>query len=132
MNRAVGRELAVYFKGLTLTSSRSVKMVVAYENLNRNRGGEKYKVTLGIEALCASRLDASKGARVGLVCNQASVDHRLKHSADLLHELPEVNLKTLFGPQHGIRGDVQDNMVETPHAVDAVTGLPVYSLYSKT
>ncbi len=107
-------------------------MVVAYENLNRNRGGEKCKVTLGIEALCASRLDAIKGARVGLVCNQASVDHRFKHSADLLHELAEVNLTTLFGPQHGIRGDVQDNMVETPHAVDAVTGLPVYSLYSET
>ena len=107
-------------------------MAVAYENLNRNRPGEKCKVTLGIEALCASRLDAIRGARVGLVCNQASVDHRFKHSADLLHEQPEVNLTTLFGPQHGIRGDVQDNMVETPHEVDVVTGLPVYSLYSET
>ncbi len=38
----------------------------------------------------------------------------------------------LFGPQHGIRGDVQDNMVETSHTIDAATGLPVYSLYSET
>jgi uncharacterized protein YbbC (DUF1343 family) len=43
-----------------------------------------------------------------------------------------VNLKALFGPQHGIRGDVQDNMVETPHTLDRETGLPVYSLYSET
>jgi uncharacterized protein YbbC (DUF1343 family) len=43
-----------------------------------------------------------------------------------------VNLTALFGPQHGIRGDVQDNMIETPHTVDRDTGLPVYSLYSET
>jgi uncharacterized protein YbbC (DUF1343 family) len=43
-----------------------------------------------------------------------------------------INLKALFGPQHGIRGDVQDNMVETPHTLDKETGLPVYSLYSET
>jgi uncharacterized protein YbbC (DUF1343 family) len=69
---------------------------------------------------------------VGLVCNQASVDHDLRHSADLLKSLEGVKLTTLFGPQHGIRGDVQDNMVETEHAWDAETGLPVYSLYSET
>jgi len=73
-----------------------------------------------------------KGARVGLVCNQASVDHDLNHSADILKSLEGVNLTALFGPQHGIRGDVQDNMVETPHAFDAETGLPVFSLYSET
>src|ERR687885_283306 len=73
-----------------------------------------------------------EGARVGLVCNQASVDHELRHSADLLRSTKGVRLTALFGPQHGIRGDVQDNMVETAHAVDAQTGLPVYSLYSET
>jgi uncharacterized protein YbbC (DUF1343 family) len=50
----------------------------------------------------------------------------------VLRSLDGVSLKTLFGPQHGIRGDVQDNMVETPHTFDAETGLPVYSLYSET
>jgi uncharacterized protein YbbC (DUF1343 family) len=60
------------------------------------------------------------------------VDHELNHSADVLRELKGVKLTTLFGPQHGIRGDVQDNMIETPHTTDAETGLPVYSLYSET
>ena len=87
---------------------------------------------MGIEKLCESRLDLIGGARVGLVCNQASVDHDLRHSADLLRSTEGVRLTALFGPQHGIRGDVQDNMVETAHAVDAQTGLPVYSLYSET
>ena len=89
-------------------------------------------VVLGIERLCESRFDLISRAKVGLVCNQASVDHGLKHSADVLRSLDGVSLKTLFGPQHGIRGDVQDNMVETPHTFDAETGLPVYSLYSET
>jgi uncharacterized protein YbbC (DUF1343 family) len=90
------------------------------------------RTILGIEKLCESRVDLIKGARVGLICNQASVDHELRHSADLLKSLGGVELKALFGPQHGIRGDVQDNMVETAHARDAETGLPVYSLYSET
>lgn len=90
------------------------------------------RTILGIERLCESRLDLIEGARVGLVCNQASVDHELRHSADLLRSTEGVKLTALFGPQHGIRGDVQDNMVETAHASDRETGLPVYSLYSET
>jgi uncharacterized protein YbbC (DUF1343 family) len=90
------------------------------------------KVTLGIEKLCQARVDLIDGVRVGLVCNQASVDHALNHSADVLLGVGGVRLKNLFGPQHGIRGDVQDNMVETPHTVDVETGLRVYSLYSET
>jgi uncharacterized protein YbbC (DUF1343 family) len=91
----------------------------------------KQRVTLGIERLLE---DASvlAGARVGLICNQASVNHDLHHAADLLHSHTNIQLKALFGPQHGIRGDVQDNMIETSHAVDRETGLPVYSLYSET
>jgi uncharacterized protein YbbC (DUF1343 family) len=90
------------------------------------------KVVLGVETLCESRIDLVKGSRVGLVCNQASVDHLLNHSADVLRGTEGVNLTALFGPQHGIRGDLQDNMIETPHATDSETGLPVYSLYSET
>jgi uncharacterized protein YbbC (DUF1343 family) len=89
-------------------------------------------IVLGIEKLCEKRADLIKGRRVGLVCNQASVDHDLRHSADVLKSVEGVNLTTLYGPQHGIRGDVQDNMVETPHTLDVETGLPVYSLYSET
>ena len=90
------------------------------------------KVILGLETLCESRIDLVKGSRVGLVCNQASVDHFLNHSADVLRGTEGVNLTALFGPQHGIRGDLQDNMIETPHTTDSETGLPVYSLYSET
>ena len=90
------------------------------------------KVVLGLESLCESRIELLRGSRVGLVCNQASVDHRLNHAADVLRDAVGVNLKALFGPQHGIRGDLQDNMIETPHTKDSETGLPVYSLYSET
>ena len=89
-------------------------------------------VVLGLERLLQAKTDVLRGARVGLVCNQASVDHNYHHAADLLHEHPDVNLRALFGPQHGIRGDVQDNMVESEHGLDRKTGVPVYSLYSET
>lgn len=69
---------------------------------------------------------------MGLICNQASVNHKLHHAADLLYEHPSIDLRALFGPQHGIRGDVQDNMIETEHTVDRATGLPIHSLYSDT
>ena len=89
-------------------------------------------VVLGVEKLLRERTDLLGGARIGLVCNQASVNHDLRHVADLFHEHSDIKLTALFGPQHGIRGDVQDNMIETEHAVDPVTRLPIYSLYSET
>ncbi len=88
-------------------------------------------IVLGLEKLLEGSASL-RGARLGLVCNQASVDHNYQHAADLLHKHPELDLRALFGPQHGIRGDVQDNMIETEHGVDRKTGLPVYSLYSET
>ncbi|HEV7377584.1 MAG TPA: DUF1343 domain-containing protein [Pyrinomonadaceae bacterium] len=92
----------------------------------------KGTTVLGLEKLLGERQDLLRGARVGLVCNQSSVDHGLRHAADLLHEQSGIKLTALFGPQHGIRGDVQDNMVESKHAFDRQTGLPIYSLYSET
>ena len=91
------------------------------------------RVRLGIERLLAEKIDVIRGQRVGLVCNQASVmPDTFAHAADAFGERDEFELTTLFGPQHGIRGDVQDNMIETPHTVDHRTGKPVYSLYSDT
>ncbi len=90
------------------------------------------KIKLGLENYLKKESICSRGERVGLICNQASVDHGFRHAADILHEHPYVNLRALFGPQHGIRGDVQDNMIETDHTVDPETGLPIHSLYSET
>jgi uncharacterized protein YbbC (DUF1343 family) len=89
-------------------------------------------INLGVERLLTEKIDLLRGARVGLVCNQASVNHGFRHMADIFHEHPNIDLTALFGPQHGIRGDVQDNMIETDHAIDRKTGLPIYSLYSET
>ncbi|MBK9156357.1 MAG: DUF1343 domain-containing protein [Chloracidobacterium sp.] len=90
------------------------------------------RVRPGIEVLLNEKLDLIRGQRIGLVCNQASVLPDLRHAADVFFEHPEIDLTTLFGPQHGIRGDLQDNMIETDHAVDPHTGLWIYSLYSET
>lgn len=92
----------------------------------------KKPIKLGVEQLLSKLPESLPGSRIGLVCNQASVNHDLRHVADLFREREDIQLTTLFGPQHGIRGEVQDNMVETPHTVDQATGLPVYSLYSET
>lgn len=89
------------------------------------------KVKLGLEKSLDESAKLLKNLRIGLICNQASVDHQFQHAADLYFENPKINLTTLFGPQHGIRGDVQDNMIETPHNTDEKTGLPIYSLYSE-
>jgi uncharacterized protein YbbC (DUF1343 family) len=90
------------------------------------------QIKLGLETLLEDQVGKLKGARVGLVCNQASVNHQLHHAADLFHEHSQIDLRAFFGPQHGIRGDVQDNMIETGHTVDRETGLPIHSLYSET
>jgi uncharacterized protein YbbC (DUF1343 family) len=90
------------------------------------------KTRLGVEVLLAEKIDLIRASRVGLVCNQASILPDFKHVADAFLENTEFALTVLFGPQHGIRGDVQDNMIETPHTIDRETGIPVYSLYSET
>jgi uncharacterized protein YbbC (DUF1343 family) len=90
----------------------------------------KQSVKLGVENFLAEKRFGSE--KIGLLCNQASVNHDFRHAADLFKQIKDLNLTALFGPQHGIRGDVQDNMVETGHAKDSVTGIPIYSLYSET
>lgn len=92
---------------------------------------QRKPVKLGLEKVLENP-EILKGLRVGLICNPASVNHKFQHAADLFHENSKINLTTLFGPQHGIRGDVQDNMIETAHTIDSRTELPIYSLYSET
>jgi uncharacterized protein YbbC (DUF1343 family) len=89
-------------------------------------------VTPGIDRLLGGERALIAGRKVGLVCNPASIDGQFKHSADKLLGDPDVTLVGLFGPQHGFRSDVQDNMIETPHARDARRNVPIFSLYSDT
>jgi uncharacterized protein YbbC (DUF1343 family) len=87
-------------------------------------------VTLGIEKLVATDRRLIDGRRLGLLCNPASVDRLYRHSADVLLRDSGGTLAAIFGPQHGFRADLQDNMIETPHADDGRRRVPVYSLYS--
>jgi len=87
-------------------------------------------IVLGSERLIES--GTLRGRRVGVVCNPASVDRELRHVADRLWTQSGATLVAIFGPQHGFRSDVQDNMIETRHGHDEVRRVPVYSLYSET
>jgi uncharacterized protein YbbC (DUF1343 family) len=71
-----------------------------------------------------------EGRRVALLAHPASVTSGLTHSLDAL-AAAGVNLTAAFGPQHGLRGDKQDNMVESPDFTDPVHGIPVFSLYGE-
>ncbi|WP_226017300.1 exo-beta-N-acetylmuramidase NamZ domain-containing protein [Novosphingobium sp. FKTRR1] len=71
------------------------------------------------------------GRRVALVAHPASLTANLVHSVDALAALDDVNLTAAFGPQHGLKGDKQDNMVESADTVDPALGIPVFSLYGQ-
>jgi uncharacterized protein YbbC (DUF1343 family) len=71
------------------------------------------------------------GKRVALLAHPASVTHDLTHSLDALAACDDIDLVAAFGPQHGLRGDKQDNMVESPDFNDPVHGVPVFSLYGE-
>jgi uncharacterized protein YbbC (DUF1343 family) len=88
------------------------------------------RVVLGSERLFES--EALSGRRAAVVCNPSSVDGELRHVADRMAVHEGVQLAALFGPQHGFRSDVQENMVETGHGRDDIRRVPVYSLYSET
>jgi len=89
-------------------------------------------VLSGLEVLARARPRWLKQRRVGLLMHQASVTRSYESARDVLHRLCGSGLKALFGPQHGIAGEKQDNMIESPHGVDGRLGLPVHSLYSET
>lgn len=88
------------------------------------------KVKPGIEVLRDGGFEQLKGKRVGLITNPSGVDNNLKSTIDILHEAEGVELVALYGPEHGVRGDVHagDNVDNT---VDAATGVTVYSIYGK-
>ena len=69
--------------------------------------------------------------RIALLAHPASVGADLRHSLDVLCELPDLDVTAAFGPQHGLRGDKQDNMVESEDFIDPAHGIPVFSLYGE-
>lgn len=88
-------------------------------------------VQSGLARLAADGSALVRGRRVGLICNATSVDTELRHAIDLLRARGDMQLTALFGPEHGVRGDAQD-MIGVDADTDAVTGLPVHSLYGHT
>ena len=93
--------------------------------------GLQAQVTTGLEVLVEEGFEPLLGKRVGLVTNPSGVDRNFRSTIDILYQAPEVNLVALYGPEHGVRGDVYagDHVAD---ATDARTGLPVYSLYGAT
>ena len=85
----------------------------------------------GLERLLDDPRPWLGASRAALVANPTTVDRRLAHAADLLHQHPDVDLRCLFGPEHGLRGSAQD-MVGVAHDTDPATGLPAVSLYGAT
>ncbi|HEY5998778.1 MAG TPA: DUF1343 domain-containing protein, partial [bacterium] len=83
-----------------------------------------------LEAFVAAPPRPLARARLGLLCNQASVDRRYRHARDLVARAAGRRLTALFSPQHGVFGEKQDNMVESAHGRDPALGIPVYSLYA--
>jgi uncharacterized protein YbbC (DUF1343 family) len=90
-------------------------------------------VETGIDRLLADTESAAplSGRRVALLAHPASVTATLEHSLDALARLDAVSLSAAFGPQHGLRGDKQDNMVESADYADPKHGIPVFSLYGE-
>jgi uncharacterized protein YbbC (DUF1343 family) len=90
-------------------------------------------VNTGIDRLLSDRelQKALAGRRVALLAHPASVAADLTHSLDALARLPGLHLTAALGPQHGLRGDKQDNMVESEDFMDPARGIPVFSLYGR-
>jgi uncharacterized protein YbbC (DUF1343 family) len=89
------------------------------------------RVKPGIEVLRERGFDILKGKKVGLITNPTGISSDLEQTVDILHNAPGVNLVALFGPEHGVRGDVEGGK-EINGFNDSRTGLPVYSLYGRT
>jgi uncharacterized protein YbbC (DUF1343 family) len=91
------------------------------------------RVLAGIEVLTRARPRFLRGRRIGLLMHPASVTSRFVSSRQVVADLYGAkSLRALFGPQHGIAGEKQDNMIESGHGTDADSRVPIYSLYSET
>lgn len=96
-----------------------------------NMNAQNIKIKTGIEVLKETKFKNLQGKKVGLITNPTGVDNNLKSTIDILHEAPEVQLVALYGPEHGVRGDVHaGDKIDT--FTDPNTGVTVFSLYGAT
>jgi len=93
--------------------------------------GPQAEITIGLEACCAEPPAVLSGRCFGLLMNQASLDRDFCYAHDVLAQRFPGQLAALFSPQHGLWGEQQANMIESPHGWEPRLGVPVYSLYSE-
>ena len=91
----------------------------------------KVKILLGCENFLKKYLPLVEGKKIGLITNPAGVDNQLRSLIDIFYDHPGIDLAALFGPEHGIRGNVQAGRF-VPSCTDKATGLPVFSLYGQS
>jgi uncharacterized protein YbbC (DUF1343 family) len=116
-----------------MVKNRLYEFLPWYLLLTANHGaGEQMNVKPGIEVLFDRRFGLLRGADVGAVVHPASILPDLRHTADVLLGEKSFRLVSLFGPQHGARGEKQDNMIESGFYRDPDTGIHVHSLYGDT
>ncbi|NMB52263.1 MAG: DUF1343 domain-containing protein [Bacteroidales bacterium] len=88
-------------------------------------------VTTGLEILAGDLPHSLKGKRVSVLCHAPSITRDFTHITDILSEIKDIRLSAIFGPQHGIFGQTQDNMIEWEGAMHPKYGIPVFSLYGQ-
>lgn len=124
----LGASLGVLFSVIVLGLQFSCR---AKEEVPPSTPAAAVPVKLGIEVLLESRLDLVKGKKVGLITNPTGLDSRLRSDIDRLRESGEVDLVALYGPEHGVRGNVQGG-IYIPFYFDDKYRLPVFSLYGQS
>lgn len=112
--------------------SRRSDVIFRKSDIHRS---ERLPTLTGLDVLAADGFSELRGHQVAVLCNHASVDRSLTHIIDLLYHAQDPSgfrLKAVFGPQHGLFGHTQDNMIEWEGARDARLDVPVYSLYGES
>ena len=88
-------------------------------------------VITGLEILTRDFPDKLKGRRIGVLCHAPSITRHFLHITDILYRTAKIRFSAVFGPQHGIFGQTQDNMIEWEGSMHPRFGIPVFSLYGQ-
>lgn len=126
------KKIAITVVGIMLIFSSFFTATSAQtNNVNEHVQSNDEPFKLGVEMLLENHLDLLEGKNVGLITNPTGVTQDLKSIVDVLYNHPDINLVSLYGPEHGIRGSAQAGE-GVDFYIDPITGLPVYSLYGDT